>query len=919
MVQQLDNAGQITVSGFAGMGKSELVKQFIWKMCEAENPKYKCIIWLDAGSDSLPAETQARAQELGVGPADRTMKELWREIAMHMGKEEFWLVIFDNLEDISKFKDLALEELRRIHVIVTTRYWRAASHGELELLNRLDTNQGIQLFRTEYDARSRPGQSLEFGDQELSTLVSTIGSHPAAITQVVSYLQVTGADVQKFLRAYKKSREQFWDWGTTEFPSLFTQISTVFRGVKENLNHLRLLCLFSFVHSDGIPHWFLRSNPWLRDDALKRILGSDWELDKALGPLLTWSVIARTRTGFSIQKIAQECMRVIMSRTESNILDQLDEHERSVKYWTSRASELIYPLQGHFTWSRFAERDEIAKQAECCLQWCAQYGVDCAMNQALIQAFTAYALLITGQKYDPKLWSTVVERYQKIQELEMGIKEGLVCHFMSLRWCILKNYDAACTASQRSLQTSNQLVEQNGRWSLQYTYQLGFILREQGHHGAAATHFQKVIDSFGENAYQRVVPLLELARCQSDERIEIVEKADGIAKNALGSEAAETALPIMLMGTTLVEQGQKSTGLPLCAQAIDRFETEFGEEDPRAIVLVEHIARIFQGLGEHGSALEWLKKVGPACDRLYQMNSIFCATTLERMAVSLCRQGEYQEAWRCFEKLHKLTEVFVNPTATPKATKLEIGEAVGMLSDSLLSRSRYSEAKSLRQCVISQLEQRPMGPGQGTAKARHQVVLATIYEDNGDLKQAQQELKDAVEILRLALGDEIQEVVNAQKSLDRIARILERHREGEKSMGNRLHSDPATDPRAEVGNFQEQPAGTDHGRTVKIGLKAGKSAEDSETPRSEEIGKSLLEKTYQLPERRPEVSLESPKFDTEDFERKPSRSSAVDRHSRAPGTSEREVELPERLLQGYDTLVILFVLVLAVYIYWFLF
>jgi tetratricopeptide (TPR) repeat protein len=771
IAERLDKEGKVFVAGLTGMGKTELVKQFVWRMCEAE--KYKRIIWLTADSEALPSQIQKLANEFELQTSSETgLEDLWRAMVNRMDVGEKWLVIFDNLED---FQSLRLEKFGGIDMIATLRQSpTAASHGDVELLNRLNEDQAIRLFRTECKHRFS-GPSSKFSDQELSTLVQTIGTHPATLCQVLSYMQITGVGVGEFLRAYKKSRVHFWDWRTPEFPSLVSQMSVVFREIKETPDSLRLLCVLCFLHSDSIPAWLLRSNPWLPDDPLKKILLSDWKLTEALRPLLTWSLIARTKTGFSIQKIVQESMRILMMRTDSGILERLDEKERSIKYWIGRCSELLYPMQGHFVWSTFSDQIEITKHAESCLECCIIYDIDLPINQTLLEAFTAYVILNTGQKYNPKLWTKAVQQYNSVQE-PMGVKEGLLCHFISLRSFILKKYDDAFTASQMSMQTASHLMEQNGKWSLQYIYQHGCILLAQGKHDAAAVNFQKVIDFYQKNTFQQVAPLIELGRCLHDKGIESLEEANKLAIEELGSTAPETAVPLIVMGSMYVRV-DRDKGLSKCTEALNRFKSAFGENHPREVVLVEHIARVFQDLGEHDLVLEWLQRVEPACEKLYRMNSILCANVLEQMAVSLCCKEKYDDAWQRFEKILRLIQIFENSTETTMSANLEISQRVGSLSETLFSLKRYNEPKSLRQCVISQLRKPPIAFGQSTDRARHQVKLANIYEYEGDLNSAHRELTEAVELLQLGLGDADQDVIKARHEHDKITRILERHRE----------------------------------------------------------------------------------------------------------------------------------------------
>lgn len=776
MAQILERNRQIIISGSAGMGKSELIKQFIWRICDSENPKYATILWVYADTESLCPATLELARDLGIDPSDQaTGKQLWKEILQQRGSEDSWLLVFDNLENVEEFKRLALVDLKNVHMVVTTRHSNPGLIGEHISLEPIDLEHAKQVFRAEYDARSR-GNKRDFDDQELTDLIEAIGTHPSTVCQVISFFQYTTADIRGFLKDYKRSaetREEFWTWGTQESPPLVNQLSSVFRKTEENLSSLRLLCLFSCFHGDNIPSWLLRPNPWLAQDSFKRTLEQD--LNRASGLLTTWSIITRTKSGFSIQNVFQECIRSLMNCPTSEILAKLDERERSVRYWTSRASELLYPRQGRFAWSSFTDQLEIAKQTEYCMKWCSLYGVDCAVNEALIESFAAYVCLYTGHKHEPKWWSKVIQQYNNISE-PAGIKEGLLCHFMSLRWFLLKDYKKALVAAQRALETAKQLGEQEKMWRLPCNYQLGLIHREQGNHEDAARCFQKLIDFSQEPSYTRLIALLEASFCNGDRQAESLLDANSIAMTVLSSKTnADASLPLILIGALKIKQGRVEEGLKECKHALKMFQLDYGVTHLRGSILVEVVARTFRDLGEHALALEWLENVTPLVDAIYQKQTILGASTLESLAVSLCCEEVYDKAWQTLRKLREVRQRFSMAIDNGTPSNLGVDEEVSRLCVSLQLQERYEEARNLCQCAVSQLRKEPMVPRQAFARARQQVTLASIYERQPkvDLIRAATELKEALDPLRQELGDANEEVRKVRDDFRRINGILE--------------------------------------------------------------------------------------------------------------------------------------------------
>jgi tetratricopeptide (TPR) repeat protein len=459
----------------------------------------------------------------------------------------------------------------------------------------------------------------------------------------------------------------------------------------------------------------------------------------------------------------------------SDVVAQLDESERSVKYWTSRACELLYPLQGRFAWSPFTSQLEIAMHAEYCLELCILYGVECTMSEALITSFTAYVRMCTGQKYEPKGWSKVVQQYDKMQE-PAGINDGLLCYFMSLRWFLLKDYGKALAASKKALHTADQLGEQEKVFGLPYLYHLGFVHREHGNYEDALRCFQKVLDFYHEPSYTRLITLLESSHCGGDYLVESFKQASVEAKTVLGSKRdADTALPLILMGSLRMKQGWEEEGLKQCNHALEMFRETYGGTHLYAAILVEVVVRTFRDLGQHAEALDWLETVRPLVDTISQTKSIFGASTLESLAVSQCCEGNYEEAWQTLRKLREVRQRFAMASENGTPSSLGVDEEVTRVCTSLLLQERYEEARSLCECTVSQLKKEPIVPRQAFARARQQVRLANIYERQPkvDLRKSEVALTEAIEPLRNELGDANDEVKKVRDDLRRISGILE--------------------------------------------------------------------------------------------------------------------------------------------------
>ena len=782
MQRRLEVKRLVILTGFAGMGKSELVKQFIRKVNKG-TPTYKSIVWLAAGSDSLLlTKLSELAKNLKLEVQDgMTSEKIWQIFVKNMVNGEKRLIVFDNVGDISMLKGFTREGFNKSHVIITTRHSHGSSElrGEMLSLEKLTTRQAVQIFETEYVQQF--GDVPTPSDDQIVALVNTVGKHPASICHIVRYLQETRTDTSDWLKVYKSSPWQFWNSETANIPSLASKLSASLLKISENADSIRLLCLLSFLQSDQIPIWLLRSNPWLQSQFLIEILKSDGDLNKALRPLSSWSVVDREGSRLLIHKIAQDITRVLLDNPEMDyggILRHLGNDERSTRYWTERASELLYPLQGQFVWRSFADQDLIVEHTQTCLEYCHLYNIDSGISRALMHSFSAFVLLNTGEKPRSDLWKEPLREYEGIQENVIDLKQGLLCHLISLRFFILKNYDDATTASQKAIRSFEDLQETHGEWGLQYQYQLGCILYAQGSYRNAESQFQKVERSLarmpGDIEYQRVIPLLDLGRClvaqdYYDRALEKFESAIRIVKAVDKCQITGCALPLILIGATYVRRDDFETANQYCDHAFGLYSREFAERHPKALIaLTEHIALAFQALGQYKEALAWFEKVKFVCDSLYKRESVLCADILENMAVSFCCTDDYGEALRHFERAEGLYRTFANLDEAPDVFKLKVNERITRHAELLRRRSRYKDAISLRKCAIRLLEKPPLV--RAVHKARQQKGLADLYERLGELDLARANLGAAFEVFKIALAHDNPELEQARDDLERLAK-----------------------------------------------------------------------------------------------------------------------------------------------------
>lgn len=202
-LQEKIHRSPVVVTGLSGVGKSTLVHAFARK----NHKKYRLVWMFDAskGVDNQMIDfanklyTHTHPGQKGTfqkkEEASFYVKNLLRTAAFS------WLLIFDGAQSLASVED-ELPETHgdaHKHVIVTA----TSSQGAQNFL-------ALTPFTAE-EALSFLKSKLEAEEADLISLAKTLGEHPMALTQAVSYLSLTpGMTPRDYEAQFNSNKETFW-------------------------------------------------------------------------------------------------------------------------------------------------------------------------------------------------------------------------------------------------------------------------------------------------------------------------------------------------------------------------------------------------------------------------------------------------------------------------------------------------------------------------------------------------------------------------------------------------------------------------------------------------------------------------------------------------------------------------------------
>jgi hypothetical protein len=325
---------RVALYGMGGVGKTQTAIAYVY----ANQTKYDKIYWISAATEaSLFSGFQdiaSRTRCVTVA-ADSDPKKVAKLVLGWLRKQDKWLVIIDNLDQIEIAKDYLPDRGPNKHTLITTRNPRAKGIPARGLEVPLpDPRESIEMLCILSD------MDIISNDDHAKSVVEELQYLPLAIDQAASYVSAVTGNFKVFLDHYRSRRADLHRWvddGNRQYShSIATTWCMSFDFLKNTEpKTARLLQLLSFLNPDGMLIEFIMSGKDALDIELRGIFDDNLKFAKTLLSLERLSLIkwSRERNVLSIHRLIQAV-----------VADAMDEHDRT--FWLSAVVEmcnLVFP------------------------------------------------------------------------------------------------------------------------------------------------------------------------------------------------------------------------------------------------------------------------------------------------------------------------------------------------------------------------------------------------------------------------------------------------------------------------------------------------------------------------------------------------------------------------------------------------
>ena len=249
---------RIPLFGMGGVGKTQVAIEYV----VTYKGKYNSVFWITAVDQaSLILGFQEIALKTNcVNVAGIDGDSVAREVLKWLEKQNSWLLVLDNVDDISIVNYLPDVAPGEGHILLTTRDPSTTgipAHGlEVEVFEP-QTAANLLLLRADLDDNN----DVEINSEALK-IVKELGFLALAIEQAAAYIRESLKDIFKFIAVYSANRDKLLahrprqNWAYEHVVA--TTWSLSFEGVKSrNASAAQLLNLFAFLNPDEILLEFL--------------------------------------------------------------------------------------------------------------------------------------------------------------------------------------------------------------------------------------------------------------------------------------------------------------------------------------------------------------------------------------------------------------------------------------------------------------------------------------------------------------------------------------------------------------------------------------------------------------------------------------------------------------------------------------
>ncbi|HEY7418432.1 MAG TPA: FxSxx-COOH system tetratricopeptide repeat protein, partial [Ktedonobacteraceae bacterium] len=635
---------------------------------------YLRVIWINAQSrETIVTDVGKLARELNTpGCDDKDQAIMLNGFLRWLGRQQRWLLLFDNVEDLSLLQEY-IPEGNQGHILLTTR--QQAVSGEIRRISidEMDPETGGYFLlkrakKIEADAALDTVPAEEM--LQAKVLSAMLGGLPLALDQAGGFIERTRCSLSRYMQLYEKEHarllaEHGFPGDTTKYAeTVATTWSLSFERVAQAEEvgpaAADLLRMCAFLAADSIPLRLFEAvaeadfGVDVLGSTLAPVAAQPLQMEKTIEVLMRYSLMRREENVLSIHRLVQTVLR-----------DAMSEQERFL--WAGRATELINGI--------FPDPLEVESWPAChyllphalvCYQWIVQANIQTEDAAKLLHRVGHY--LITQGVYGKDEWllKQTLEICRKVQGEE---HPDTAASLLNL----------AQPLYEKALEIMRKVRGEEHPDTIVGLGNLAALYEAQDRYEEAEPLYEKALEMsrrvVGEEHPNTVIHLNNLAglyrlRHRYGEAELCYKKALEIIRKVLGNGHPFAASVLNNLAVLYGEQGRYKEAEPLYKQSLEISLLMLGEEHPNTVESLDNLAGLYEAQGRYEEAEPLREQVLKIQLKVLGEEHLDLARYLHSLAKLYAIQERYEEAEPLLEqaasilihklgKEHGLTKVFI--------------------------------------------------------------------------------------------------------------------------------------------------------------------------------------------------------------------------------------------------------------------
>lgn len=765
---------RVALYGLGGVGKTQIALEYAYR----REAFYSYVFWISAIDQAqlLSGFGEIAKHIPSFQPtSDRSPLEIAKSVLDWLKVTKSWLLVIDNLDDITIVEGYLPAINWDGHTLITTRDKNSdgipAEGIEVTLMNEEDS---LQFFQRR--VRLSDTSSTRFQD-EARRIIKELDHLPLALEQAAAYIR-NSQKIEEYLTTYHEQPQDLLQWQPRgNYPNKFTVATTW----KMSLEELKLSCpdsitliqCFAVINADEILMDFLEAGKDCDHPGLQAVLGNKVRLTKGLTALESFSLIRVFSGGRKVW---------IHRLVQAIIMDGMHPEVRSVML-TNVIRIGVYSFPDM---SKDGSKREVCRSYRSQVIGCLSHteGKDHSEWHILAGRLSEY-LKSDGFYRDSLHWYEMTLRVtenvlgpenRETLRARLGVGQSIF---------LLGQHKRAAEICEEMLAIQKRVLGPEDPDTLRTMYYLAFSWSELGRFEEAAQLHKETLDIRGRvlgsehldtvmTKYGLATSLQALGRFT--EAAQLYEETLNIRKNVRGLEHPDTVNSMQGLATTFWNLGRSKEAAELEVEALEIRKKVLGSEHPDTLYSMYGLATAYWGLGKfkeaaqlYNETLEIRKKVlGPD-----HRNTLI---TMNGLAWTFDSLGRSSDAAQLFQQV---VDILTETTGLEHAETLN---SMGGLGLSLNNIGRSEEAAELLKKTL-EIQKKVLGADHPETLSS-MTSLAATFTSLGEPEAAKRLHEESLEKLKRVSGPEHPETLRCMYGF-----AESYHRLGQTEAAHQLHKE----------------------------------------------------------------------------------------------------------------------------------